>query len=112
MGRHLGMGICRDVSNCSIKTKWIGYNSASLEGYFCNSTGNIWRMSEKGKVESDGKWVKFGDGDAIKVVLDCQNGKCEFWKNGEKHSTIGIEKNVKWFPVLGMEYKDFHLEIL
>ncbi len=33
----------------------------------------IYRMSEMRTLESDGKWVTYGDGDTIKVVLDCQN---------------------------------------
>ncbi len=110
----MGIGICRDPSTCASQTNWI--HSAGLKGYFCYDEGNLHDMSTGGSAKDEtkhGKWPNFGNGDVIKVVLNCNLWECEFHKNGKMGAKISIPSNVKYFPIVGSNNcGGFHVEIV
>ncbi len=56
-------------------------------------------------------WPHYGNGDLVKIILNCNSWECEFHKNGEMGGKISIPSNVKHHPIIGCSYGKVHLEI-
>ncbi len=74
---------------------------STLLGFYAMSRGHICDMMANGRTRYEGEWPTFGNGDIVKIVLDCEEWKMEAWLNGEKKAWKELKKNQKYHPIIG-----------
>ncbi len=114
------LGLCTkiDTLNMEKSKAWIG--CLNVEGFITYSyvshciLSTVTNSTLAGNRILNGKWKAFKEGDVVKMVVNCENSFTEFFVNNEFHVRVSLEKNLKYYPIMGFDSTGglFHCEVV